>query len=224
MINKITLSLFILLTATISIKAQEIKVFEDHDLSQEEEISIQKHCLKWNMSLIPRGTFLLNHEYSFNNYFSAEYGVGITYRDFIYDNLFRKNDFYMVPNESRESDFGYALEGSIRFYPKEYSSFNGIFIQTGVSYRKYNETYKNIDNKSNTIYGGNKMADYRLLFGKIEETWSSDLIWEFYVGVGVRNIHDEKVKYNEATDIYFLEHTDKNLPQFLLGWKMCFSL
>src|ERR1700722_9966426 len=46
---------------------------------------MDKNCIKWNWSVLTRGVFLINYEIYISNNLTAEVGVGICYRDFLFE-------------------------------------------------------------------------------------------------------------------------------------------
>lgn len=188
------------------------------------------HCIKWNYSLLGRGVFLMNYEQKFHKYFSAEVGLGLTYRDYIFE---MTHDYYSN-TDANNAKFGFALEGGIRLYPKKFDNFEGFFVSPIISYRTYSVSFNPSANSSST-YGtpaysgssfkpGYNLLDFQFKIGySYESLWDDDLLGEFYVGVALRKA---TMRYygettNSATGAYqYIKTTqDITVPQFIIGLK-----
>lgn len=183
------------------------------------------NLVKWNYSVVSRGVFLMNYEFILNEKFTAEAGAGISYRDFIYE--VAKREIFL---EYRNPNVNFALEGSFRFYPKGNKGFDGIYLSPTLSYRKYSfdpqmELYGNGYAGYNSAFNpGYSFMDLQVKFGyQYESWWITDLIVDFYLGFGYRNVtakyYELSSGSNYSTNITPVTKTD-SYPQALLGFKL----
>lgn len=190
--------------------------------------SPRTNLVKWNYCILTRGVFLMNYEFALNNKFTAEAGAGLTYRDFIYEAV--KGEVF---NEYKNAKVNLAVEGSIRFYPKDHYDFEGIYLSPGISYRKYsfdnqkalygNGYYPGYDNAFNPGYS---FMDMQFRFGyQYESWWIDDVITDFYVGFAYRNATSKYYELssanNSSSSTVITPVTKKDsYPQALLGFKL----
>jgi hypothetical protein len=195
-----------------------------------EEIKIYKNAFKWNMGILPRGAFMLNYERSFVRFFTSEIGLGLTYRDYIFE-LVNYDDMgnYPTTNGSVKSSLGFAFDGAFRFYPKE-GDFEGFYFSPIYRYRNYNleieRSYSNItqsnDDNNTDYYNYNYNynsenvfskttkwynADYKasemgFVVGWQYEGWWTEMLIDWYFGISYRN-----VSYNIHKEVYDKEFT-----------------
>lgn len=187
------------------------------------------HCLKWNYFALIRGVFLINYEFQLKKKLSAEIGLGLTYRDLIFE---ATHDSYFNIS-SYKAKYNFCIEGGVRFYPKDFDSFEGIYFSPMFSYRRYTLTtatdlYSSYQ-FTNTIFSfkpGYNLVDLQLRFGyQYESFWYLDLLGDFYVGAGMRNatVNYYAGVHNATTGGTDYVSTKKQLqfPQLLCGFKIC---
>gem|GEM_PF-3223020 len=185
------------------------------------------HCLKWNYSLLTRGIFLMNYEFQFQKKLAAEVGLGITYRDLI----FETSHSSYFDNTSFKANYNFCGEAGIRFYPRDFDDFEGLYLSPMISYRKYSLTLQ--DGYSNNPYintissfsPGYNFVDIQLKFGyQYESLWDDDILGDFYVGVAFRNatINSYSEVHNSTTGgtDYVSTQTKIQFPQLLFGFKI----
>lgn len=203
----------------------KITVFKPEDSKPTTSAGIQPanyvNCIRWNYSLLGRGVFLMDYEFLFQKKLSIEVGLGLTYRDLFFE-TFRPNYFL---DQTVNPQFGYALEGGIKFYPKEVNEFEGFYVSPMVSFRKFNlpETFTSnnaINQPLSSFNTGYNFTDLQFKIGySYESIWDVDLRGEVYAGVAMRYA---KINYYEATSNnngtqYTATTTNLKLPQILVG-------
>lgn len=146
-----------------------------------------QNLVKWNYSLLSRGVFLLNYEISLQDKITAEAGLGVTYRDFIFEVV--RFDSVL---EYKNVKTGLAVEGCIRFYPKGHKYFEGIYLSPGISYRNYkfgpqSQLYRTYSGYNPAFEPGYDFMDVQVKFGYQYESYWTDLMADFYIGFGYRN-------------------------------------
>ncbi len=193
------------------------------------KIMQDQNCIKWNYSLLARGVFLLNYEHPISKKVSAEVGLGVTYRDLIFETYsgLPFNDF-----GSNNKNFGFAVEGGVRLYPKDFDNFEGFFISPIVSYRTYSTPQPTANSSSSStttavpnsnFKPGYNLMDLQFKIGYAYESfWDWDIIGEVYAGFAMRYAD---VKYydldnNTSVSQYTPKEESIKLPQFLFGLKV----
>ena len=209
----------------------KITIFKPEDAPTSQttpaDAAVDRNAIKWNYSLISRGVFLINYEAYLNKKLTAEVGLGITYRDFIFEvtkeSIYNSEGFSMTPN------VGYALEGGLRFYPKDFDNFEGIYISPILSYRTYSFTKSSSSSSwsstSSTFKPGYNFFDIQIKFGyQYESIFDWDVLGDFYIGFAYRNAslsHFKPVPTTNSsgfqTTTYIQVKESIAFPQALIG-------
>ncbi len=225
--------------------AQSIHVFKPNEQTEpvetpghKDSMRIQdRNCIKWNWSLLARGVFQLNYEVYLAGNVTAELGLGITYRDFEFEltkNLGATGADSIQQFSGASSSYGAARAGfsgeaGLRWYPEKFDNMEGIFLEATFSYRTYsfpNSTYTSQSiNTPSSFVPGYKFLDGQFKFGYAYSHLLSDLITEFYVGIGIRNMTANAYVY--TTPNYYLNTSQvegltfkESYPQPILGFKL----
>lgn len=189
-----------------------------------------RHNIKWNYSLVTRGVFLINYETPLTNKITAEVGVGLAYRDY----LFEMTKLLSVFDDDGTFFEGYGAantnvcgEVGIRFYPGKFDNFEGVYLSPMISYRKYSfstEGQSSYYPKGDFTPGYN-FLDIQFKFGyQYESLWSYDFLSDFYMGFGMRNAtvnYYEYVSSSTGQDYIPVMKELKWYPQVLFGIKFC---
>jgi len=211
--------------------ATKITVFQPGGVKEEDvpKPPTLTNLVKWNYCVATRGVFLMNYEFPLTAKISAEVGLGLTYRDLIYEAM--KNDLMI---EYQNPNVNFAIEGAFRFYPKGNKGFEGIYLSPTISYRKYSfdpqvELYggNNYSGYNSTFSPGYSFVDAQFKFGyQYESSWIDDVIADFYIGFGFRNVtakyyelYSTNSSFGSFTDIRAVTKTD-SYPQPLFGFKL----
>jgi hypothetical protein len=230
--NKFSLSTFIALMVVMLGVAQQdnsvkISVFKPEEKTSKPVPPPQElqNYIKWNYSLIGRGVFLLNYEKPVAKLFSTEVGVGVTYRDFIFESFY---DRYTPKFVSQSAGLGFALEGGARFFPAGFDNFEGFFLSPVISFRRYNVPVdeKLIQgNSATTLKQGYDFTDLQFKIGYAYESWwFDDIVSEFYAGVAMRyatSRYYTEGSYTPNGQQTLIPNTvNFKYPQFLMGMKI----
>jgi hypothetical protein len=232
---KNTTSLIILFFFLQTISAQEPKVtvydaFKVTDsINTNDGIKLDQNCIKWNLSLLGRGSFTLNYEHSINQHLTIEIDGGLTYRDFIYEGLsiLSEEEDYGLYDQTMTPSISYMAGINLRFYPKD-GDLEGLYFSPLVRYRNYKiDTKISFDNFSSTYPAGYKMTDLGFVFGYQFESWWFDAIYDNYFGISYSYI--QSYTLSEVTDSqgdiisYSNNAVTKKTPMILIGTKIGFS-
>lgn len=186
----------------------------------------EKNNIKWNYSLLSRGVFLLNYEFYLNSKLTGEVGAGLTLRDYIFE-AFKGQFFLDNYSYGASSNPGFCGEGGIRFYPKGFDNFEGVFLSPIISYRNYALGSQSLSSNRTTktsFVPGYKFLDLQFKFGyQYESIWSEDLYGEIYIGFALRkatvNYLQESYNINN-TVIYTPTEAKESFAQPLFGFKI----
>ncbi len=188
-----------------------------------------KNCIKWNWSVLTRGEFLLDYERYLGGNFTLELGIGVTYEDFLFEATYNSTsgDFSTNPNYGSPSP-GLGGEAGLKYYLTGYDNMEGLFLEATISYRPYSYSNAIFKPATGSVIPGYDFLDEQFKFGYSESHLLTNLITEFYVGVGFRNAtiasYEEELvpgpTKNSQTTIYVPQTTHVTYFQFLLGFKL----
>jgi len=203
----------------------KITIFQPGGVKAEDEKKPlpNTNLIKWNYSLVTRGVFLMNYEFILTDKLTGEAGVGLTYRDFIFEVM-----KYDIITNYKNAKVNFAAEAALRFYPKGSKNFEGLYLSPGISYRKYSfdaqqQLYGNYSGYSNTFYPGYSFTDIQIKFGyQYESYWIDDLTTDFYIGFGYRNAMTKYYELSSGNYNTVVAPVTKNdsYPQPLFGFKL----
>jgi hypothetical protein len=183
------------------------------------DVVISRNMIKWNYWMIGRGAFLMEYERSLKQKLSIEGGLGLTYRDFIFE-FFREIssddwDYY----ENKSINLGIMAQAGIRYYPVD-GDMEGFYVSGLLRYRKYNLNgdiaYFNFTNMNADF--GYQMTETCFLIGRQWEDFLLDVTGDFYMGVSY-----EFASYHQPSEIngiWHMQKVNKNLPALLFGMKI----
>ncbi len=226
--------------------AQTIHVFKPNEQNQatvetpahKDSMSKEdKNCFKWNWTLLARGVFEINYEAYIAGNLTAEFGIGITYRDFEFEftkTLGSTSDTahvqqYAGDGANYEAGIGYAGDIGLRYYVSGYDNMEGPFLEFALSYRHYtftNAIYSSeAVNTPSTFTPGYNFLDGQLKFGYAADNWVNDIITEFYIGIGVRNLTANLYEYVTPNYVTNTPRTQgitikETYPQPIFGFKV----
>ena len=213
-------------------KSTKITVFKPQDNSPTTAPNAipqqDMNCIKWNYSLLARGVFLMNYEFPLQKKISAEVGLGLTYRDYIFE--VSHSNYFDNGNTATTGKFGLAVEGGIRLYPKDFDNFEGFFVSPVISYRSYSTPTSFSSNtgtqtlSSSSFTPGYHFVDLQFKIGySYESLWDDDLLGEIYAGVAIRNAtvsyYATNINSTTLATQYVATKEKLQLPQFLFGFK-----
>jgi hypothetical protein len=182
-------------------------------IDPKKDIKIDKNCLKWNWSLLARGVFAINYERLITHQLTYQLGVGLTYRDFMYE-LGQDGETY-DDGYNVNVKIGPYVEGSLRFYPSE-GDLEGFYLSPYIRYRNYNVEKKMEDNYYTAGY---TMTDIGFNIGVQREVWYTGIMVESYFGVAYRYREADQpyVDYGTTT-VVVQDRTKKWIPAITLGF------
>lgn len=176
--------------------------FDDTEELNKEDVPGYNHAIKWDLGVLTRGAFVMEFERVLSDYFTIMIGAGPAYIDYWYL-IINDDDFLDNENEIKP---GFVLELSTRIYPNTVKYFDGFYFSPLFRIRDYNSTttYKDsYQNTSGDYIETNKTYDssisfteYGLILGFQSEGFYYDLLWDYWIGVGLRNKKTNILDYN----------------------------
>ncbi len=190
------------------------------EIDKDKDVKVFDNMMKWNYFMLVRGAFLINYERRLNHKFSAEFGFGPTYRDYIFEAF--------KTLESNNSDYkptaklGLMAEGYIRFYPSD-GDMDGFYVSTGFRARKYNvavdlQDYNGVLTNTKIPYNMNE-ACFTLGYQWEDSFWGTTSDW--YFGVSYETGAYRNIKTDDNNNEY-AEKQNFTTPTILCGWKIGF--
>lgn len=183
-----------------------------------------KHAIKINPLLIAFGDIPVYYEHRISTKLSLEGSLGLTMRNYMAaltdDDMLREKDQNL-------STFGYSTRIALRFYPSSSDdAIIGYYFAPEIMYRKYNNTVNEFDNgiSTTTVDLKKTQMDYKLIFG-YQDYFDNNILIDYYLGVGVRKIYEEKgsYDYNSSLNNLEIEKVSGYVPAATLGVKLGFG-
>jgi hypothetical protein len=198
--------------------------------------ALEHNCIKWNYFLLGRGVFLMNYEFLIKKNLTGEVGLGLTYRDFVFE-------FFKGINNNGNGNSGsywendgtpgvnLAAEGGLRYYISGFDNFEGFYVGAALSYRQYSFPNSPNINQYGTLVPGYNFLDGQFKIGFQYESRYSDFTYDTYIGIGFRNAtlsyYQSEQVYNNVTGgyvpTYVPQTVNESFPQFLFGTKIGYS-
>ncbi len=216
----------------------KIQVFDNNttinksDKKNDADYVDDKNYFSLNFFTIARGNLVLNYERILSSKHAIVFGVGVTYRDIIFEiiNNKRLNLFYGSGENNLVFKPGYLFEFAYKFYPKYYANFDGIYLSPFIAFKAHffeNEyqTYNtsNFNYGTKTYDGGYNMFESGLKFGIVRESlFFDELITDIYFGIGIRHINYDymKIDISNQNTSYEPDNLSFSLLTFYGGYKI----
>ncbi len=228
---------------TVTVHTPDFKTGEKkYDESQNK---VYNNNIKANVALLPRGVFMINYERGLTDYFTIQGGVGINHRDYLHGTDF---DAFLWGDESAMDyvdwniTMGYSYELMARFYPKQRDDFDGVYLAPLYRHRHYNAmvtpsadanavigaSYGNDDYilTDDEVDMGLTVNEYSLLLGWQAESWVSEVLFDFYLGIGYRVQEGGVLKtdgYESNKNLLRYQKDKKSRPFITCGFSIGFA-
>ncbi|MFW5879437.1 MAG: hypothetical protein ACOC4B_00845 [Bacteroidota bacterium] len=231
-----------LLIPFLKVYSQEEGKVVVHDAFDSEEINKEthhgpiNHNVKWNISLLGRGAFNLAYEYRVSDYIAPEVGLGVVYKDLLLE-VFNED----LLKETSNVNLGFMMSAFVKIYFNEMDDFEGTYVGPLVRYRDYNIKTDDFTDYSDEVYDEStddyvktnintftevdisySVMEYGFVLGYQEDA-TMDLMCDYYIGVGFRNVKYKDLILNESTAKYSLEEKSFQNPFLLLGMSFGFA-
>ncbi|MBI9068052.1 MAG: hypothetical protein JEZ09_12220 [Salinivirgaceae bacterium] len=196
-------------------------------LNPRTDLKINQNALKWNLGYLGRGCFSFAYERSIISALSLELEAGLTYQDYIFEELSDLDAFETdYTDGENEINIGYNLAIALKYYPVE-GDLEGLYFSPMIRYRTYNNQQEfELNNIISTYPNGYNMTDYAFVCGLQGGGWS-DLTSEMYFGVSYRVDHVKQFNYindNDGNRIgYDVQSITNKKPVLLFGYKIGYT-
>ncbi|HTA84330.1 MAG TPA: hypothetical protein VK783_15405 [Bacteroidia bacterium] len=198
------------------------------------------NCIKWNYSLLTRGVLLFNWEFWITGNLTGEAGLGLTYRDFVFEftrYTISGNSTYGDDNSTPWNGTNAGLpvihpcgEIGLKYYFSGFDNFEGFYGQGAISYRPYSFAQPVIDNtttyQDGVITPGYSFFDIQFKLGYQYNSRYNDFTIDSYIGVGYRNAtlnYYQSNSLNNGMTEMVPQTITQSFPQLLLGEKIGYS-
>lgn len=223
--------LCLLLVAAASLSGQDkpktgVVLYRDRLAQQFDTVKVVKNVFKLNPLLFFRGEIPLYYERALTPNVSAELAVGFTTRNYI-GNTLSGDD---VDSFSRGTDilFRPSYHVGLRYYTRSDLEPQGLYVQFEFAHLEY---VKDITVKGPTgdfteekLRDERVFDDLRLLLGFQQLAASSNWLFDFYGGLGLRSrdmtIVDEQLDLTNNQYTYSVEDQDDTVISVFLGVKV----
>jgi len=195
-----------------------VKVFDNEDAKEVsiEKETVLKNAIKWNYSLLTHGEFMINYERELKPWVSFEGGLGLCYKDFIYEGVStHEEDFNIFDNQEYQIRPGF--EARVRFYPHQLDDMGGFYCALGYINRNYAYDTNVSDVVYHSKYGFNE-AQF-LIGWQYDSYWFRNVMADLYFGVGMRSYTTDLIGYNED-NVLGINHDNGKTPVIYLGYKL----
>lgn len=182
--------------------------------------SVLKNAIKWNWSLLTRGVFMLNYERELKPWVSVEGGLGLCYRDFMFEGMGDVWQSSEVFDETSCTIIKPAIEGRVRFYPFQLNDMEGFYCSLGYLNRNYGTETMIDDVAYESSY---KFNESQFLIGwQYESWWLNNILADFYFGVGLRKYKTSSFEedYADQVTVYVLNEKEGSVPAVYMGFKL----
>lgn len=217
-----------ILLSSFALSAQDtgriihFRSFDSDTISTEATRRPLLNSVKFNLSLVPRGLFLINYERQLSGSLSLEAGLGVVVAsDFMYvwSSGFR-DEFGENTAFDRIPDLSLAYEIGFKLFPSGDGFLEEFYVNPVFSYRTYRFSINSPSGEEISGTEGYNFSDFSLRFGIQTEMWFLDVYADWYVGVGYRMGQTHDLVYNNTTETYSIDTEELRLPQFLVGVKI----
>jgi len=195
-------------------------------------------AIKVNPLLIINGDVPLLIERKIKDNFTVEAGLGITFKDLIFNSIYKNpqaSQLSLRSIDTRQYPIGYSLSLAAKYYfsVEEPNKVEGSYFSAEIRYRNYKSQALKCDANAlssstladDWVNESRELTDIKISYGNIQYI-SNRFFLEFYSGVGIRlrNIyHAYCSDYTPLTNTVLLHQQDIR-PLLSVGIKMGVAL
>lgn len=204
----------------------KVVLYKDRIAAQWDTVSCVKNVIKVNPLLFFRGEVPIYYERALSPKLSAEFAVGLTYRNYI--NLDIAGDDVDEFSRGTELIAKPSFHAGFRYYLTDDLEPQGSYLQVEFAYLNFS---KNITTKDSTgqftdtkLLDERIFNDVRLYYGYQKLSGTSNWLYDIYGGVALRSRSLKTVEeaFNPALSnwTYALKDEKDVVPAFFLGVKI----
>lgn len=204
----------------------KVVLYRDRVAAAFDTVNCVKNVIKLNAFSFFRGEFPVYYERAISPNVSVEVAAGITFRNYI--GFAVSGDDVDDYSAGTEIKVGPSLHAGFRYYFQDDIEPQGPYLHLDFAHLDYLKDIRAKDAKgdlTDTRYRDTRTYnDLRLLFGFQNLSATSNWLFDFYGGIGLRDRHMETVteNYDTVTGIwsYRFDTVDDVVPALFLGVKV----
>lgn len=204
----------------------KVVLYKDRVAAAFDTVNCVKNVIKLNAFSFFRGEFPVYYERAISHNVSVEIGAGITFRNYI--GLSLSGDDVDDYSAGTEIIVGPSIHAGFRYYFQDDIEPQGPYLHLDFAHLDYLKDIRAKDangDLTDTRYRDSRTYnDIRLLYGFQNLSSTSNWLFDFYGGIGMRNRRMETVteNYDTVTGIwsYDFETIDDVVPALFLGVKV----
>ncbi|MBL8000572.1 MAG: hypothetical protein JNL05_01305 [Flavobacteriales bacterium] len=204
----------------------KVVLYKDRVAAAFDTVNCVKNVIKLNAFSFFRGEFPVYYERAISHNVSAEIAAGITFRNYI--GLSASGDDVDDYSAGTEIIVGPSIHAGFRYYFQDDIEPQGPYLHLDFAHLDYLKDIRAKDANgelTDTRYRDTRTYnDIRLLYGFQNLSATSNWLFDFYGGIGLRNRRMETVteNYDTVTGIwsYDFETIDDVVPALFLGVKV----
>ena len=206
----------------------KVVLYKDRIAAQWDTVNCVKNVIKVNPLLFLRGEIPIYYERALSSRLSSELGVGLTYRNYV--NLTFAGDY------ADADEFGAGTKIiarpsyriGLRYYLVDDLEPQGSYLQFEFGHLNYSKDITKKDStgqlSADTELDQRVFNDLRLYYGYQMLSGTSNWLFDFYAGVGMRGrtmrIVNENLNIAQGKWTYEVKNVSDVVPAFFLGVKV----
>jgi hypothetical protein len=219
------------LAVTLGLSAQsepktKVVLYKDRLNAAFDTVDCVKNVIKVNTLSFLRGEFPVYYERAITHDVSVEIGAGVTFRNYI--PLTMEGDYVDDYSAGTEIKIGPSFHAGFRYYFLDDIEPQGGYLHLDFAYLEYIKDIrtKNAQGEFTEVKYRDTQTynDIRLLYGYQVLSATSNWLFDFYGGVGLRDQRATNVveNYDIATNVwsYEINEIDQVVPAVFLGVKV----
>ena len=179
---------------TVVVKKRNVETGEVYGVngSKSSTNSSYNQAIKYNFLPFFIGEMPVGYELKFNDYITAEAGLGITTNNSLDELLYVYDDFYALADRNLINLSHYA---SLKIFPEGNAFNDGYYLGFNYNYRPYSKGFG-----SNPTYRATKrFTDIGLVFG-FQGRPSEQIMLDVYAGISQRHINWDQPSVSQIID------------------------
>ncbi len=186
--------------------------------SEPPEKELGKQVVKCHAFLLTRGAFVLGFERALNDAFSLEAQLGITYRDYLFENLHDGVGFGSDFDEDVQS-FGGPFMGLMGKFYFNRDFPEGGYIGSLVRNRIYNMKVKSGSTGDDLIKTNYQMTEFGVFIGYQYSGYYTEAVYDFYIGPAISWAHYDSYDLDD-NNVYVKSRAKLQYPVMIFGFNI----
>ena len=180
---------------TVVVKKRNVETGEVYGVSGSKSStnSSYNQAIKYNFLPFFIGEMPLGYEVKFNEFITAEAGLGITTNNSLDELLYAYDDFYALADKNLINLSHYA---SLKIFPEGNAFNDGYYLGFNYNYRPYS---KGFNVNQSTVRATKRFTDIGLVFG-FQGRPSEQIMLDVYAGISQRHINWDQPSISQIID------------------------